>query len=233
MVFSALATPALVHRTSIRTALSIGGLGFSVYAASLANKSRGSNADWFIVFSAILCGLSAGILWAAEGAVALSYPERNKQGRYLSYWLSFRVLGQFIGGAILLGLNSKRSQAGTVSVETYWVFVALQALAPFVALLLSPPHKVQRTDKTPVYLHINSSLKDELKNMVKLLRSSKVLLLLPYMVSDADTSTSDSSSDTLPSYIRLKVHSARHSSGPTQSHTSRSGVELLARSCQR
>lgn len=181
MVVTGLLTPTLVHLTSIKTALIIGGIGYAPYAAALATKSKGMNTDWFIIFGAILCGLSAGILWASEGAIVLAYPEREKQGKYLSYWLSFRVLGQFVGGLILLVLNSDRSEAGTVSVNTYWVFVALQALAPFAAMFLSLPHKVQRADKTPVYLHINTGIKEEFKNMIKLLGTSQVLLILPYM----------------------------------------------------
>lgn len=139
----------------------------------------GDKANWSIPFGASLCGISAGIFWAAEGAVscallqatreplthplifsfvlnrlqiALTYPEPKNRGRYLSYWLSFRVMGQLIGGAILLGLNAQTNSAGSVSTTTYLVLVILQAFAPFVAALISPPEKVQRSDGSPVLL---------------------------------------------------------------------------------
>lgn len=142
---------------------------------------------------AALCGISAGFFWSTEGAIALSYPERNKQGVYLSYWLMFRVGGQLLGGIINLGLNADRSQEGSVGTNTYLVFIALQACAPFVAMLLSPPNKVQRKDGSPVYLNVESNLKREVKNMFKLLCNQKILFLLPLIwmgtFSEALTST--------------------------------------------
>lgn len=126
-----------------------------------------------------LCGCSSGCFWSVEGAIALGYPERFKQARYISYWLMFRVLGQLLGGIINLALNVNDDQKGSISTNTYLVFVVLQSLGPFCAMLLSPPHKVQRTDKTPVYLHIESSTKKEIKFMWKSLTKPQVLLLLP------------------------------------------------------
>lgn len=123
--------------------------------------------------------ISAGVFWSAEGSIILAYPERNKQARYISYWLMFRVLGQLLGGIINLSLNYNNNEAGSISTNTYLVFVVLQALGPFCAMLLSPPHKVQRSDRTPVYLHINSSTKDELYRMWKAITKPQVLLLLP------------------------------------------------------
>ncbi|PWN45101.1 hypothetical protein IE81DRAFT_229549 [Ceraceosorus guamensis] len=182
MVVTGLLTPALVRLTSIKTALIIGTTGYAPYAATLYSKSYyGDKANWSIPFGASLCGISAGIFWAAEGAIALTYPEPKNRGRYLSYWLSFRVMGQFVGGAILLGLNAQANTAGSVSKSTYLVLVILQALAPFVAALISPPEKVQRSDGSPVLLRMHSSLRAEIKNTWKTLTTPRVLLVLPFM----------------------------------------------------
>ena len=35
-----------------------------------------------------------------EAAVALSYPEPKNQGRHLGWWMTFRVAGPVLGGAI-------------------------------------------------------------------------------------------------------------------------------------
>jgi hypothetical protein len=56
--------------------------------------------------------------------------------------------------ALALGINATRREAGHISVETYLVFISIQVLGPFVASLLSPPHKVQRADHTPVTIDI-------------------------------------------------------------------------------
>lgn len=152
--------------------------GYAPYAAGLyLNSVNGT--QWLIILGAALCGISAGTFWSVEGSIALGYPERLKQARYISYWLMFRVLGQLLGGIINLALNYNDSEKGSISTNTYLVFVVLQCLGPFCAMLLSPPHKVQRTDKTPVYLHIESSTRRELILMCKTITKPQVLLLLP------------------------------------------------------
>ncbi len=61
----------------------------SIYSASLYTNNRYGTV-WFVYLGSAACGLSAGIFWAAEGAIMLSYPEPNKRGRYLAYWLAYR-----------------------------------------------------------------------------------------------------------------------------------------------
>jgi len=91
----------------------------------------------------------------------------------------YTKLGQLVGGAINLGLNVHNNKAGSLSINTYLVFVVLQCIGPFVALLLSLPHQVQRRDGTPVLLNLNPNVKTELLAMVKLIKTPKVLLALP------------------------------------------------------
>lgn len=62
----------------------------------------------------------------------MSYPEAYRKGRFLGIWLSFRVAGQIVGGAINLGLNAERDQAGAINPKVYIIFMALTAAGPFV-----------------------------------------------------------------------------------------------------
>ncbi|SNX87572.1 related to DUF895 domain membrane protein [Melanopsichium pennsylvanicum] len=178
MVLTSLFTSSLINVTSVKFALMLGTLGYAPYAAGLYLNSV-NQSQWLVILGAGLCGTSAGTFWATEGAIALGYPERLKQARYISYWLMFRVLGQLLGGIINLALNYHDAEKGSISTNTYLVFVILQCLAPFCAMLLSPPHMVQRSDKTPVYLHIESSTKRELKLIWKTICKPQVLMLLP------------------------------------------------------
>lgn len=178
MVLTGFLTPTLVRLTNLRVVLSLGTLGYVFYAASLYTHGK-YGTEWFVILGAALCGLSAGAFWACEGYVALSYPMRSQQGFYLSYWLMYRVLGQMLGGAINLGLNARRDQAGSLGNDTYIVFVVLQCLGPFVALLISLPGQVRRKDGTPVLLHLAPSIKQEALAMVRTLFRKRNLLLLP------------------------------------------------------
>lgn len=90
----------------------------------------------------------------AEAAIAIAYPEPWNKGKALGYWLTYRLSGQILGGAINLGINADRNEAGKVSYTVYLVFIALQATGPFVALFLNRPSKVQRKDGKKVELAI-------------------------------------------------------------------------------
>ncbi|OJT06505.1 hypothetical protein TRAPUB_2664 [Trametes pubescens] len=116
---------------------------------------------------------------SAEAAIALAYPEPYNQGKFLGFWLTFRVFGQLIGGAVNLGLNSKNGHAGKVSYTVYIVFIVLQSLAPFAGLLLTPPKKVERSDGRAVKLEIQGSTKSELLATVKLFCTREFLLIVP------------------------------------------------------
>lgn len=182
MIFTSYFTSSLINVVGVPRTLSIGAAGYAPYAAGLYLSSK-TNGDvtWLVLVGATLCGLSAGIFWSCEGAVILSYPERTNVGKYVSYWLMYRVLGQLIGGAINLGLNAKSNAKGSLSTNTYIVFIVIQVLGPLVALTLSSPHKVQRKDRTPVKLNLTGSFKSECKAVAKLICRKDVYLLLPLM----------------------------------------------------
>ncbi|KAF8851350.1 hypothetical protein BDZ45DRAFT_730959 [Acephala macrosclerotiorum] len=178
MVVSCFFSPIMVRKIGIKYSLIFGTMGYAPFAAGLYTNNR-FGTEWFVLFGAALCGISAGVFWMAEAAIALSYPEPYNQGRFLGFWLSFRVGGQVLGGAINLGLNANNNHAGKVSYNVYLAFIALQALGPFAGLLLNKPSKVQRTDGVPVKLAITGSAGAELKANVKLFFSKNFLLVVP------------------------------------------------------
>lgn len=181
MVLTCYLSSIFVKRLGVKGALLFGTLGYCPYAAGLYTNNR-FGTQWFVLFGAALCGISAGVFWSVEAAIALSYPEPHNQGRFLGFWLSFRLGGQLVGGAINLGLNAHRDTAGSVSYSVYQAFIALQAIAPLAALLLTSPSKVQRTDGVPVRLAINNSSWFELKAMAKLFIRRDFLLIVPLIV---------------------------------------------------
>jgi MFS family permease len=178
MVVSCFFSPILVKAIGIKWSLIFGTMGYAPFAAGLYTNNR-FGTEWFVLFGAALCGISAGVFWMAEAAIALSYPEPYNQGKFLGFWLSFRVGGQVLGGAINLGLNATNNQAGKVSYNVYLAFIALQALGPFAGLLLNKPEKVQRTDGVKVQLAITGSAFSELKANTRLFFSKNFLLIVP------------------------------------------------------
>lgn len=178
MVIPCFFSSVLVRYIGIKWALIFGTIGYAPYAAGLYTNNRYGN-EWLVLLGAALCGISAGVFWMAETAIALSYPEPYNQGKFLGFWLSFRLGGQILGGAINLGLNAKNSEAGKVSYVVYLIFIALQASGPFAGLLSNQPSKVQRTDGLKVHLSIIESPWYEIKATATLFFSKKFLLIVP------------------------------------------------------
>ncbi|KAI9685821.1 MAG: hypothetical protein M1822_004099 [Bathelium mastoideum] len=178
MVVSCAFSSVVVRSIGIKWTLIIGTMGYAPYAAGLYTNNR-FGTEWLVLFGAALCGISAGIFWMAEAAIALSYPEPYNQGRFLGFWLSFRVGGQILGGAINLGVNARNGEAGKVSYHVYQAFIALQALGPFAGLLLNKPSQVQRKDNVRVDMSITNSVRKELFLTAKLFFSKDFLLIVP------------------------------------------------------
>ncbi len=70
----------------------------------------------------------------------------------LALWVALRNAAPLIGGALIFGLNSATDASGGVSLETYVAIIGIMCAGPFVALLLSDPGKVQRTDGVAIVL---------------------------------------------------------------------------------
>jgi MFS family permease len=170
----------IIARIGLRWAFVAGMVGFPVYAAALYTHVKFGN-KWYLMLACVIDGVLSGIFWLTEGAIVLAYPEKHKRGKYLAYWLASRIIGQMIGGAVSLGINVKSDQRGHINVNTYLIFISIQCLGPFIASALSPPAKVQRSDRTPVKIELPKSVKVELRAMWKLVCRKEILLLTPMM----------------------------------------------------
>lgn len=178
MIVSCWLTSGLVKYIGIRGALAFGTVGFSVYSAGLYVNNR-YGVEWLVLLGAALCGISAGVFWATEAAIGIAYPEPYNRGRLIAYWLSWTRLGQIVGGAVNLGLNADQNQAGKVSYVVYLIFISLQVLGPALALLLTPPSKVQRSDGKQVDLRIwDTPLKEFKATTRSFLRKEFLLIIL-------------------------------------------------------
>lgn len=152
-------------------------MGYAPFAAGLYTNNRFGN-KWFVLLGAALCGISAGVFWMAEAAIAIAYPEPWNRGKALGYWLTYRLGGQILGGAINLGLDAGANEAGAVSYTVYLVFIGLQAAGPFVALLLNRPSKVERRDGRKVNLDVVGKPWTEIKLTTQRFFSRKFLLVI-------------------------------------------------------
>ncbi|KAH8554143.1 major facilitator superfamily domain-containing protein [Umbelopsis sp. PMI_123] len=164
----------------LKWTLVLGTIGYPIYSAGLYLNNRWG-VEWLVLVGACTCGISAGLFWSSEGAVALGYARPEKKGKYLNIWLIFRTLGPMIGGAMVLGMNHDASAKakGKVGYTTYLIFVCLQCLGTPIALFLTPPEKVERSDGSKVKVLKVKSAVDEVKGIWNTLKRREVVLLFP------------------------------------------------------
>ncbi|OTB13097.1 hypothetical protein K445DRAFT_76601 [Daldinia sp. EC12] len=181
MTLTCLTGSMMANRFGLRNSLVFGTVGYVIYSAALYTNNR-YGTEWFIYFGSAVCGLSSGIFWATEGSIMLSYPEPEKRGRYLAYWLSYRNSGSILGGIINLAFNYRGKATGKLDWRTYIVFVALQCLGPLCSFLLSPPEKVVRRNGSRVQLAERIPDLEELKALIRVLLRKDFLLVMPYFI---------------------------------------------------
>jgi drug/metabolite transporter (DMT)-like permease len=72
-----------------------------------------------------ILGVTAALLWSAQGAIMMSYPlEKDKGKSFGIFWAIFQ-LGTFIGSVIALAINIKSGKLNSVATSTYIVRIHL------------------------------------------------------------------------------------------------------------
>ncbi|KAL4913174.1 major facilitator superfamily domain-containing protein [Aspergillus aurantiobrunneus] len=159
----------IANRIGLQLTLSFGGFGYFLYVASLLSYNHNGNSG-FLIFAGALLGVCAGLLWCAQGAVMMSYPNENEKGKYISvFWVIFN-LGGVIGGLIPLGENM-HSDAGQVNDGTYIAFMVLMVVGFILAWGLADSKYIVRQDGTRVITMKNPTWKSELIGLYETLLS--------------------------------------------------------------
>ncbi|KAJ5330182.1 hypothetical protein N7452_010572 [Penicillium brevicompactum] len=173
MVVTCLSGSLVANRVGLKSALILGTTGYCVYAASLYTSNR-YGTEWFVYLGATACGITAGIFWAAEGAIMIS----------CAFSIKDESLIKNRADKAADPIDSQRDFSGKTTGKLDWrtfiVFVALQCLAPFAALLLSPADKVIRADGQKVKTAKRIKTIDEFKEILKILIRKDFLLVVPF-----------------------------------------------------
>lgn len=67
----------------------------------------------FVIAAGAILGISAGLLWTAQGALMMAYPTEGEKGKYIGVFWAIFNLGGVVGASVALGQNfhSKVSNA--------------------------------------------------------------------------------------------------------------------------
>lgn len=159
-------------------------------------QTQGSR--WFVIFAGGVLGVSAALLWSAQGSIMMSYPlEKDKGKAFGVFWAIFQF-GSFIGSIIALAINIRSGKLSNVSTATYLVcfisiencserafsfpaqaFIIIMFMGTASTLLILPPDAIIRADGTLVKVQAASTVREELNNFVKVLKDKRIILLIP------------------------------------------------------
>ncbi|TBU47920.1 MFS general substrate transporter [Dichomitus squalens] len=161
-----------------RFTLFLGTLGYALYVGSLwCYQTQGTG--WFIIFAGALLGISAALLWSAQGSIMMSYPlEKDKGKAFAIFWAIFQF-GSFIGSLIALAINIRSGGLSAVSTSTYIAFIVIIFVGIASSFLILPPNKVIRADGTIVKLEAASKPHEEAIGLLKLFKDWRMLALAP------------------------------------------------------
>lgn len=178
----------------IRKALSFGGLGYCIYVGAQFCYVHEKNLG-YVIFSGLLLGCCAGILWSAQGAIMMSYPPERSKGRYISwFWIIFN-LGAVVGSLISLGLNFSNSSVtlkpneetgelespdkkSAINDATYIVFLILTFLGACLSWTLTDAKHVVRKDGSKIILMKHPTWQSEILGLWETLRNDSYIVLL-------------------------------------------------------
>lgn len=167
----------LCNRLGLHRTLALGGIGYSVYAASFLCYNFTQNSG-FVIFAGALLGACCNCLWSAEGTIMMSYPNENTKGRYIAtFWIIFN-LGAVIGSIIPLAQNIHATKATNVSNGTYSAFIVLMFLGACVALCLLPTNRVRRSDGSRIITQQNPTWRSELQGLMTVFKTDTYIVML-------------------------------------------------------
>lgn len=63
------------------------------------------HASGYVIGAGSVLGLSAGLLWTAQGSLMLAYPIESQKGKFIAIFWSIFNLGGVVGAAVSLGQN--------------------------------------------------------------------------------------------------------------------------------
>ncbi|KAJ5173226.1 hypothetical protein N7492_005819 [Penicillium capsulatum] len=167
----------VVNRVGIRLAMSLGGIGYTLYAISLL-VSVHKHVPGFNIFAGAWLGVCAGLLWAAQGTIMMSYPVEQHKGRYFAWFWGIFNVGACIGALIPLGQNIHETEQKDVNDGTYIAFIVLMAFGACLALFLCDADKVVRSDGSRVILMKNPSWMTEILGLWETISSEPWIILL-------------------------------------------------------
>ncbi|KZV74367.1 MFS general substrate transporter [Peniophora sp. CONT] len=161
-----------------RATMLLGTLGYILYIGSLwCFQTQGTR--WFVIFSGAVLGISAALLWSAQGAIMMSYPLEKDKGKAFGLFWAVYQSGSLVGSVISLAITVRSGELSAVSTGTYLAFLIIMFFGTALTVLLLPPTAVVRADGTVVEVQKVSSPLEEIVGILDVVKDWRILALTP------------------------------------------------------
>ncbi|EGG02453.1 uncharacterized protein MELLADRAFT_38516 [Melampsora larici-populina 98AG31] len=170
----------IVNKLGPKLSMTIGCTGYTFFIGSYVYYNHTQQSNVVIAAGAFL-GLSAALLWTAQGALMLAYSTEATKGRYIAMFWFIYNLGAVLGDAIALGRNRTSTADTPVPDSIYIVFICITICGIASTFALTDPSTVRRANGEHVVLQKSLSWKSEFEGMAQTLtKDPMVLLLFPF-----------------------------------------------------
>ncbi|KAJ1848411.1 hypothetical protein IWW55_003281 [Coemansia sp. RSA 2706] len=169
---------AIVNLCGVRWTIFCSGFMYALYSASYIFLNHKPDNGSFTIAAGALLGAGAGILWAAQGMIMVSYPSEADKGKFIAWFWAIFNCGGAVGGIILFAINY-HTEKDSLADGVYVVFVVLECIGAMLGLALAPPAKVTRSDGSSVVLVKYTNAGKEAIGILKLFIDPMMLGLLP------------------------------------------------------
>ncbi|KAH7922668.1 MFS general substrate transporter [Leucogyrophana mollusca] len=157
--------------------LLLGTLGYALYVGSYLAINIHPGVGDFVIASGAVLGITAGLLWTAQGSMMLSYATEAQKGVFISIFWSIYNLGAVVGSAVSFGQNFHLTD-NSVGNGTYIGFLVLTMLGVAMSMLMADPLAVVRTDGTRAVTLRHPSWKSEFRALWTTVAADPMILLL-------------------------------------------------------
>ncbi|KAH9939042.1 MFS general substrate transporter [Epithele typhae] len=158
-----------------RLTLLLGTTGYALYIGSYLAYNIHHGVGAFVIAAGAYLGISAGLLWTAQGSLMLAYPTEQQKGMFIAIFWSIFNLGGVVGAAVSLGENFDNT---VLANGTYIGFLVLTGIGVVIPLLMANPTKMIRSDGTRVVTFRHPSWRSEFYGLWFTLRTDPWIILL-------------------------------------------------------
>ncbi|KAJ3080773.1 DUF895 domain membrane protein [Rhizoclosmatium hyalinum] len=170
-----------------RILTAIGSTGYAICTASRYNINRyytvPDSAETFFIISGAYLGLCAGMLWAAQGQICLTYPTEPQKGTFFAiFWIIYN-LGAVLGETIPMA-QSWSIGYPDISETIYLIFIVLMVCGSIVAFLIQPPGTIIREDQTQIQTAPTNVLREFIEVLKLFTNPAMLTILIPCISSN-------------------------------------------------